>query len=243
MSVFTQYAQLLTGTTTKPPAAAAPLAESAATPASTEHVNLQRELSSVQRHILARTGQRISIAAARTTLVARTASRLPGASSNPASSDPEHNGPERASLAPLSLQRLHGLPQASPRILQVNGVRVVPNGAERAFLAPLPLQRLYGVPAPTLRLLQGSGLVTIGELQRVPKGALQAAFGPSEGLHLWRSARGLDPLPKAQRGFRGWLITRARPTANSRKRNVLGNVAPSASQNGIRSLIAQSPAA
>jgi len=117
------------------------------------------------------------------------------------------DGSERASLAPLPLQRLHGLPQAFLRILQANGVCVVPDGTERAFLAPLPLQHLYGVPAPTLRLLQASGLITIGELQRVPKAALQAAFGPSEGLLLWRSARGLDPLPRnAQAGFRSRLI-------------------------------------
>jgi nucleotidyltransferase/DNA polymerase involved in DNA repair len=69
---------------------------------------------------------------------------------------------------------------------------VVAPGQERAFLAPLPLRRLDGVSEPTLRVLRASGLVTIGELQRVPKAALQAEFGPQEGLHLWRTARGFD---------------------------------------------------
>jgi hypothetical protein len=70
--------------------------------------------------------------------------------------------------------------------------RVVAAGGERAFLAPLPLQSLYGLPDGTLRVLRANGMVTIGELQRVPKAALQAEFGNAEGLRLWKSARGID---------------------------------------------------
>jgi nucleotidyltransferase/DNA polymerase involved in DNA repair len=40
-------------------------------------------------------------------------------------------------------------------------------------------------------MLQALGVVTIGELQRVPKATLQAEFG-AEGLRIWSSARGLD---------------------------------------------------
>ena len=72
------------------------------------------------------------------------------------------------------------------------GICAVADGEERSFLAPLPLHRLYGLSAASLRDLQISGLVTIGELQRVPKAALQAEFGDAEGLRIWRSARGLD---------------------------------------------------
>jgi hypothetical protein len=75
------------------------------------------------------------------------------------------------------------------------GVLVVSPGQERAFLAPLPLRRLDGVPEAALRVLRASGLVTIGELQKVPKAALQAEFGPQEGLHVWRTARGIDTQP------------------------------------------------
>jgi nucleotidyltransferase/DNA polymerase involved in DNA repair len=74
----------------------------------------------------------------------------------------------------------HGAPQ------------VVAAGRERAFLAPLPLQNLYGLPGGTLQVLRASGMVTIGQLQRVPKAALQAEFGNAEGLRLWKSARGID---------------------------------------------------
>jgi len=82
----------------------------------------------------------------------------------------------------------HGAPQ------------VVAAGRERAFLAPLPLQNLYGLPDASLRVLRASGMVTIGELQRVPKAALQAEFGNAEGLRLWKNARGIDSPPDGGQG-------------------------------------------
>ena len=78
--------------------------------------------------------------------------------------------------------------------------RVVEAGRERAFLAPLPLQNLYGLPDASLRVLRASGMVTIGELQRVPKAALQAEFGNAEGLRLWKNARGIDSPPDGGQG-------------------------------------------
>lgn len=114
-----------------------------------------------------------------------------------------------------------------------SSVMVVAPGQERAFLAPLPLRRLDGVSEPTLRVLRASGLVTIGELQKVPKAALQAEFGPEEGLQLWRTARGIDTQPAngarpalwpaswQERLFSGWarsgtsLLHRARLLAGT----------------------------
>jgi nucleotidyltransferase/DNA polymerase involved in DNA repair len=123
--------------------------------------NLTELLGGVQREMLGRTGVRVSIAAARSEIVARTASRL-----------------RRGS-----------------------GVCVVGAGEERGFLAPLPLHRLDGLGDERLGVLRASGLVTIGELQRVPKAALQAMFGVSEGLRLWRSARGMDGSARAADGL------------------------------------------
>ena len=73
-------------------------------------------------------------------------------------------------------------------------VRVVGPGLERAFLAPLPVRRLPGLSPSAAALFQASGLVTIGDLQRVPKAALQSQFGSTEGAQIWRAARGLDRL-------------------------------------------------
>ena len=112
---------------------------------------LVEELVAVQREMLARTGVRVGIGAARTVTVARTASRA-----------------------------------------VAGGVCVVARGEERGFLAPLPLSSLDGLSGASLEVLRACGLVTIGELQRVPKTALQAELGGAEGLHIWRIARGLD---------------------------------------------------
>jgi hypothetical protein len=82
--------------------------------------------------------------------------------------------------------------RTASRLAGAATVVVVPAGQERAFLAPLPLRRLDGLSEAELRVLRASGMVTIGELQRVPKAALQAEFGQTDGLRLWRAARGLD---------------------------------------------------
>ena len=78
---------------------------------------------------------------------------------------------------------------------------VVNGGEERVFLAPLPLSSLDGLSGASLEVLRASGLVTIGELQRVPKAALQAELGEVEGLRVWRSARGLDNPRSATAGL------------------------------------------
>ena len=82
--------------------------------------------------------------------------------------------------------------RTASRLAGTAGVLVVAAGQERAFLAPLPLRRLNGLSDAELQVLRASGMVTIGELQRVPKAALQAEFGQTHGLRLWRAARGLD---------------------------------------------------
>jgi nucleotidyltransferase/DNA polymerase involved in DNA repair len=107
-------------------------------------------------------------------------------------------GSSRVVAGTASRSAGHGAPQ------------VVAAGRERAFLAPLPLQNLCGLPAATLRVLRASGMVTIGELQRVPKAALQAEFGNAEGLRLWKSARGIDSPPDSRQG-----PFRAEPAADS----------------------------
>ena len=82
--------------------------------------------------------------------------------------------------------------RTASRLAGAAAVMVVPTGQERAFLAPLPLRRLDGLSDADLKVLRASGMVTIGELQRVPKAVLQAEFGQTNGLRLWRAARGLD---------------------------------------------------
>jgi DNA polymerase-iota, thumb domain len=99
----------------------------------------------------------------------------------------------------IGASRSASVARTASRLAGTQSVIVVAPGHERAFLAPLPLRRLDGISRTTLQILDASGMVTIGELQRVPKAALQAEFGHAEGLHLWRAARGLECESPAER--------------------------------------------
>jgi nucleotidyltransferase/DNA polymerase involved in DNA repair len=92
----------------------------------------------------------------------------------------------------IGASRSPGVARLASRYAGSTRIRVVECGQERAFLAPMPLRRLPGISPLAAALLEASGLATIGELQRVPKAALQAELGTKEGLQIWRLARGLD---------------------------------------------------
>jgi DNA polymerase-4 len=69
-------------------------------------------------------------------------------------------------------------------------IEVVP-GQERSFLAPLPIDRLPGVGAKGEMVLKRMGIVTIGELGRLPLSFMKQTFGVwGEVLH--RYANGID---------------------------------------------------
>jgi nucleotidyltransferase/DNA polymerase involved in DNA repair len=133
---------------------------------------LTAELDALRGEMLARTGVKIAVGAASSRVVAKTASRLAGIRGSQVAHD-------SAATADT-------------------GAAVVPRGRESEFLAPLPLRLLHGVCPATLKVFTANGLVTIGELQRVPKAALRARFGPQEGLRLWRAARGLDSAGQSE---------------------------------------------
>jgi nucleotidyltransferase/DNA polymerase involved in DNA repair len=92
----------------------------------------------------------------------------------------------------IGASRSRGVARTASRMAGTTGVLVVAAGREREFLAPLPLRQLEGVSEGISIALKASGLVTIGELQRVPKAALQAEFGQAEGQRLWLAARGME---------------------------------------------------
>ncbi len=75
-----------------------------------------------------------------------------------------------------------------------DGLLEVPPGREAAFLAPLPIRRLWGVGAATERELAALGILTIGQLARLPRATLERRFGASGG-HLGELALGRDDRP------------------------------------------------
>jgi len=74
------------------------------------------------------------------------------------------------------------------------GLRVVARGEERAFLAPFRIEKLRGISEKHLAEVKEGGLSSIGELQRIPKGALVAVFGAAVGHQVWAQARGREVI-------------------------------------------------
>jgi len=83
-------------------------------------------------------------------------------------------------------------------------VTVVPPGQAREFLAPYPVGVLDGADLPRLdsegmtELLPRLGIVTLGDLARLPASQAVNRFGVPGGI-AHRLARGLDPRPLAAR--------------------------------------------
>jgi hypothetical protein len=78
-------------------------------------------------------------------------------------------------------------------VTRPGNVKIVPPGEAATFLAPLPISHLPAADAMRWRLGM-LGLGTIGEVARLPLGAVQAQFGP-EGKRCWELAQGTDDEP------------------------------------------------
>lgn len=74
------------------------------------------------------------------------------------------------------------------------GLTVVPPGEEARFLAPLPVRVLWGVGPVTGARLAEMGVITVGDLAKLPENELQARFG-RHGAGMFRQARGIDRRP------------------------------------------------
>ena len=73
-------------------------------------------------------------------------------------------------------------------------VRTVPQGSERSFLAPLAVVEHLAAEPALVERLKLFGLRTMGDLARLPLGAVEAQFGAA-GLRALRLARGEDTSP------------------------------------------------
>jgi DNA polymerase IV len=78
------------------------------------------------------------------------------------------------------------------RLERPRGFRMIVPGTEEGFLTPLPVEKLHGIGLVHAGMLAERGIATIGELQLVPRAALEAAFGEVIGGQIWERARGLD---------------------------------------------------
>ena len=85
------------------------------------------------------------------------------------------------------------LAKVASAVAKPDGLLVVPAGGELDFLHPLAVERLWGVGAVTARKLRDRGLVTVGQVARLPEAGLVEIVGRATGRHLHALARNRDP--------------------------------------------------
>jgi DNA polymerase-4 len=110
------------------------------------------------------------------------------------------NAHERLGL-PLTvgIARTKHLAKIASAVAKPDGLLLVPPGDELAFLHPLPVERIWGVGPATAARLHRIGVVTAGDLARVPKGGLEATLGKAAARQLHALANNYDPRPVRRR--------------------------------------------
>jgi DNA polymerase-4 len=93
------------------------------------------------------------------------------------------------------------LAKVASAVAKPDGLLAVPAGAELEFLHALAIERLWGVGTVTERKLRERGLVTVGQLARLPESSLVSMLGPAAGRHLHALAHNRDPR-RVRRGRR-----------------------------------------
>jgi len=72
------------------------------------------------------------------------------------------------------------------------GLKCIFPGAERGFLSKLPAKFLVGIDSRRAAHLADCDIKSVGTLARIPRAALESAFGKLEGTSIWHRARGKD---------------------------------------------------
>jgi DNA polymerase-4 len=93
-----------------------------------------------------------------------------------------------------SIVDFHCAPVSQPAPAKRSWFRPRWLGARRSpraegFPAAMPVGALPGVGPVYSRTLVQRGVITIGQLRRIPKPVLVAAFGKTIGKHIWECAR------------------------------------------------------
>jgi DNA polymerase-4 len=95
----------------------------------------------------------------------------------------------------VGVARTKFLAKVASGVAKPDALLVVPPDRELAFLHPLAVERLWGVGPITAAKLRNRGIVTVGDVARLPEGALVAMLGRAPGRHLHALAHNLDPRP------------------------------------------------
>ncbi len=95
----------------------------------------------------------------------------------------------------VGVARTKFLAKVASGVAKPDGLLVVPPDRELAFLHPLAVERLWGVGPVTSGKLRTRGITTVGEVARLPEGALVSMLGRASGRHLHALAHNYDPRP------------------------------------------------
>jgi DNA polymerase IV len=95
----------------------------------------------------------------------------------------------------VGVARTKFLAKVASAVAKPDGLLVVPPDKELAFLHPLAVERLWGVGPITAEKLRSRGILTVGEVARLPEGALVSILGRASGRHLHALAHNRDPRP------------------------------------------------
>ena len=95
----------------------------------------------------------------------------------------------------VGVARTKFLAKVASGVAKPDGLLVVDPDRELDFLHPLAVERLWGVGPVTAGKLRNRGITTVGEVARLPAGALVSMLGPASGRHLHALAHNYDPRP------------------------------------------------
>jgi DNA polymerase-4 len=92
----------------------------------------------------------------------------------------------------VGLARTVSVAKLASRRAKPDGVLMVPPEAMIDYLHPLDVGELFGVGEKTRAKLRRIGLVTVGDVARIPLPTLRQILGPATGSHLHQLAWGTD---------------------------------------------------
>jgi len=93
----------------------------------------------------------------------------------------------------VGVARTKHLAKIASQVAKPDGLVVVDPATELGFLHDLPVELMWGVGPVTKARLAETGVLTIGQLARLPRGSLAPLLGPAAGHKLAALARNRDP--------------------------------------------------
>lgn len=99
----------------------------------------------------------------------------------------------------VGIARTKFLAKVASAVAKPDGLLAVEPEQELAFLHPLPAERVWGIGPKTAAKLHEHGLLTVGDVARVPERTLSVMLGRAAGRHVHALSNNRDPRRVRQR--------------------------------------------